>query len=74
MRSETERRDNLIALINTWNECTSPSTPRTEEEHEVCRFRAKVALGSIKRNFVEGVDYRELSNGALWPISEVARG
>ena len=24
-----------------------------------------MALGSIKRNFVEGVDYRELSNGAF---------
>lgn len=62
-------RDNLIDLINTYNEASSPSVPRTEEEHVECNLRAKIARGSIRRNFIEGVDYKELSNGALWPIS-----
>lgn len=64
-----ERRNNLITLINTWNESTSPSVPRTDAEHEVERKRARIALGSIRRNYTEGRDYRELSNGALWPIA-----
>lgn len=64
-----ERRNELIALINTYNESSSPSVPRTDEEHAIERERAKVALRSIRRNFIEGVDYRELSNGALWPVA-----
>ena len=67
-----ERRDNLIALINTYNESSSPSVPRTDEEHAIERSRAKIALGSIRRNYTEGVDYKELSNGALWPIFALA--
>lgn len=64
-----ERRNELIALINTYNESSSPSIPRTDEEHAIERDRARIALRSIRRNFIAGVDYRELSNGALWPIS-----
>ncbi len=69
------RRDNLVALINTYNESSSPSVPRTDAEHDIERDRAKIALGSIRRNYTEGTDYKELSNGALWPVaatSEVA--
>ncbi len=65
------RRDDLVVLINTYNESSSPSVPRTDEEHAIERSRAKIALGSIRRNFTEGSDYKELSNGALWPIAEV---
>jgi hypothetical protein len=71
-REAIERRDNLVALINTWNEATSPNVPRTDAEHEVQRQRARTALQSIRRNYVEGCDYRELSTGALWPITERA--
>jgi len=67
-RAYLERRDNLVALINTYNEASSPSVPRTDEEHAIERERAKVALGSIRRNYVLNVDYKELSNGALWPV------
>ena len=63
------RWHDLIELINIYNEASSPSVPRTDEEHAIERQRAKIALGSIRRNFVVGVDYKELSNGALWPIS-----
>ena len=63
-----KRRDNLIALINTWNEATSPYALRSDKEHAIERARAKCAMGSIKRNYVLGVDYKELSNGSLWPM------
>ncbi len=66
--NDLDHREELIALINTYNESSSPSVPRTDEEHAIERDRARIALRSIKRNFIEGRDYRELSNGALWPI------
>ena len=67
-QEEADRRDNLIALINTWNEATSPSVPRTDDEHAIERARARCAMSAIKRNYREGADYKELSNGALWPM------
>ncbi len=67
---DQEKRNSLIDLINTYNEASAPYVMRTDEEHAVSRQRAKIALGSIKRNFIAGVDYRELSTGALWPIRE----
>ena len=67
-QEEADRRDNLIALINTWNEATSPYTLRSDKEHAIERARAKCAMGSIKRNYTLGVDYKELSSGALWPM------
>lgn len=68
---ESERRNNLVELINTYNESSAPYVMRTDEEHKIEAQRAKIALGSIRRNFVYGVDYKELSNGALRPMSEV---
>lgn len=65
---QIERYSNLVALINTYNEASSPSVPRTDSEHAECAQRARVALGPIRRNYLQGVDYKELSNGALWPI------
>ena len=66
-----DRRDNLIALINTWNEASAPYVFRSDEEHAIENARAKTAMASIRRNYREGVDYNELSNGALWPVREV---
>ena len=65
-----ERRNNLIALINTWNEASAPYVFRSDEEHAIENARAKTAMASIRRNYREGVDYNELSNGALWPVRE----
>lgn len=67
---DINRRDNLVALINTYNEASSPSVPRTDAEHLIERDRARIALGSIRRSYTEGVDYKELSNGALWPTKD----
>lgn len=65
-----QRRADLIALINTYNEASNPSVPRTDSEHKEQNQRARIALGSIRRNFIAGTDYKELSNGALWPMPE----
>lgn len=63
-----ECRDNLIALINTYNEASCPWVLRSDAEHEFENARARTALKSIRRNYIEGRDYRELSNGSLWPM------
>ncbi len=68
-----DRRDNLVALINTYNDSSSPSVARTDDEHAVERLRARTALNSIKRSYIEGRDYRELSSGALWPVDGGSR-
>jgi hypothetical protein len=57
-----ERRDNLIALINTWNEATSPSTPRTSEDHEVPGGRRR----GIRRNDMENTSQIIEQAEAIW--------
>lgn len=69
---QSGRPSAMVSLLSDWNELTSPSTPRTEMEHQACREAARDVLATIKRRFIEGVDYKELSNGALWPISRPA--
>lgn len=63
-------RPDLIELINTYNEATDPGAYRSDEEHEVERTRARAALSAIRQYYMYGVDYKELSNGALWPIQD----
>lgn len=60
-----ERRENLSALIGAYNEASNPAALRTDEEHAIQRERAKIALRSIRRCYIEGIDYHEMSNGAL---------
>lgn len=59
----------IVALIDECNAATNPSVPRTDAEHEECRERARKAMNAIRSNFREGRDYRELSNGMLWPLT-----
>lgn len=59
----------LVELINAYNDATDPAAYRSDEEHQIERERARAALGALRRHYVEGVDYKELSNGSLWPIS-----
>lgn len=35
-------------LLNEWNECTAPYTPRTDHEHEVCKTRARVLNAELQ--------------------------
>lgn len=65
---EFERLENLYALVNTWNDATCPWIARTDEEHAIERARAKTAMQSLRRNYIEGVDYREFESGRLGVI------
>jgi hypothetical protein len=47
-------------LLNEWNDCTSPYTPRTDEEHKVCRARARVLNASLQ---LRRDEWRELESG-----------
>jgi hypothetical protein len=62
------RKNTLISLINTYNEASCPYVLRSDEEHKTENARAKEALSRIRRSYVYGVDYKELSNGAMWPL------
>ena len=56
-------------LLNRWNEATAPYKPRTEHEHLRCNQLARAIRNEMKRmGLRENRDYRELSNGSLWPI------
>lgn len=59
----------LVSLIDTWNEATNPAALRTDAEHAECNERAREAMAEIRRNYRENRDYRELSNGMLWPLT-----
>lgn len=65
----------LRNLICRWNDLTNPATFHSQSEHESSARHAKTIKLQIQRNYREGIDYRELSNGMLWPIeqSEVTR-
>lgn len=61
-------KPDLIELINTYNDASDPAAYRTDDEHAIESERARDALRAIRQHYTEGVDYKELSNGALWPI------
>lgn len=47
-------------LLSEWNDCTAPYTPRTDEEHQVCRERARVLNASLQ---LRRGEWRELESG-----------
>jgi hypothetical protein len=56
-------------LCSAWNYATSPSRPMTDREHLKARQYAKAIKNRMTRHgYSLGVHYKELSNGALWPI------
>lgn len=59
----------LGELLNIWNDATNPAAFRSDAEHEENRAVAREAKAELNRRFVFGRDYREFSNGMLWPIS-----
>ena len=59
----------LAELLNAWNDATNPAAYRSDEEHEANRAVARQMKTELDRRFVFGRDYREFSNGMLWPIS-----
>jgi hypothetical protein len=63
-----EFRNSLVMLCGKYNHSSAPYVLRTDHEHERARAIARECLRRINRRFIENVHYKELSNGALWPI------
>lgn len=68
MKEIVSRRTALPELLRKWNAATVPYVSRTEREHKRNSVYARSLMNRIHRlGFVQGRDYRELSNGSLWP-------
>lgn len=59
----------IWSLISAWNHATDPALPMTDREHARARMYAQAIRNRMYRlGFRHGVDYKELSNGSLWPL------
>lgn len=59
----------ILGLCAAWNHATNPSLPMTDREHGKSRQYARAIKNRMTRlGIVYGKDYKELSNGSLWPI------
>lgn len=58
-RRELPRPFHLDRLISTYNRATNPRALRTDREHRSNRRIARIALAMLRRDFVEGYDFRE---------------
>jgi len=59
----------VSTLCHIYNESTCPWKLRSDHEHRRHCQRARIALKFLRRQFRENRDYKELSSGALWPIT-----
>lgn len=58
-----------FGLCAAWNHATRPYVPLSDAEHKRARIYARAIMNRMNRlGFIYGVHYKELSNGALWPI------
>lgn len=68
MNRTASRRAALAELLSKWNAATAPYVARTERDQKRNSVFARSLMNRIKRlGFIQGRDYRELSNGSLWP-------
>ena len=59
----------VYGLCSAWNHATNPSRPMTDREHHRANQYARAIKNRMTRaGIVYGKDYKELSNGSLWPI------
>ena len=59
----------LGSLCAIWNEVTNPAIARTDAEHaRMNRYARAIRVRMSELGFRYGVHFKELSNGALWPI------
>ncbi len=59
----------VYGLCSAWNHATNPSRPMTDREHHrASQYARAIKNRMIRSGIVYGKDYKELSNGALWPI------
>ena len=62
----------IWGLTAAWNHCTRPYVPMTEETMHKANRYARAIKGRMRRlGYVYGIHYRELNNGAMWPLSEI---
>ena len=60
----------VYGLCAAWNHATNPALPMSDWEHSRARQYARAIRNRMTRlGIVEGRDFRELSNGSLWPMS-----
>ena len=65
----------MSQLIAEWNQVTDPTAFRTDDEHDVCKARAREIDAELKRrDFRLGRDWKEYSNGMRWPIYRTLTG
>lgn len=58
----------IWSLTVAWNCATNPALPMTDHEHHRARQYARAIKGRMARlDYTISRDYRELSNGMLWP-------
>lgn len=68
MKRELPRKYQIERLCIAYNDSTCPWKLRTDHEHKRHAQRARIVRKMLRR-FVEGRDYREFSNGALYVIN-----
>lgn len=60
----------ILGLCAAWNHATNPARPMSDKDHARSRVYARAITARMRRiGFVYGRDYRELSNGMLWPMA-----
>jgi hypothetical protein len=60
----------ILGLCAAYNHATRPSLLMTEAEHTRADQYARAVKNRLARlGFAEGLDWREMSTGSLWPIA-----
>ena len=60
----------IIGLCSAWNHATNPNLLMTDADHDRSGIYALAIMARMRRlGFAYGRDYRELSNGMLWPMA-----
>ena len=60
----------IFGLCAAWNHATNPGMMMTEREHAKARLYAKAIKARMARlGLTYGLDWCELSNGIMWPLS-----
>lgn len=62
-------RNNIQRACWLFNEVSNPAALRTDSEHRRCRKAQRNVMNFINRYYREGCDYKEFSNGMLFPIN-----
>jgi hypothetical protein len=62
----------VFGLCSAYNYATNPTKPMTDQEHKRSFVYARAIMNRMIRiGFKHEIHYRELSNGALWPLKSL---